>query len=68
MHATDDPVGLEHEIATGRRRDHRGVVGEPEGAGMLGERREIACDQPLLAGLRRAVLAHRDRTPKSSVK
>jgi hypothetical protein len=35
---------------------------------MFGERRKIARDQPLFAGLRRAICAHRDRPPKSSIK
>jgi len=51
MHATDNAVGLEYEVAAGRRLDHRGIVAEPEGAGMFRERREVAPDQPLLAGL-----------------
>jgi len=68
MHAADDPIGLEHEIATRGRRDRRGVVAKPQGAGMFGERGEIARDQALLAGLRCALLAHRDRPSKSSLK
>jgi hypothetical protein len=34
---------------------------------MFGERHEIARDQPLLAGLRRAVCAHRNWPLKSSI-
>ena len=50
MHAADDAVGLEHEIATRGRRDHGRVVGEPERAGVLGQRPEIARNQALLPG------------------
>ncbi len=56
MHAADDAVGGEHEIAARGRRDRGGVVGEPEGAGMLGDRREIARDQTILAETRFASL------------
>jgi hypothetical protein len=35
---------------------------------MLGERREVARDQAILAGLRCAVVAHRHRLPEWSVK
>ena len=35
MHAADDAVGGEHEIAARRRRDRCGIVDQPEGAGML---------------------------------
>src|SRR5262249_3848454 len=57
MHAADDAVGLEYEVAAGRRLDHRGIVAEPERARMFRERREVARDQPLLAGF---LFAHRE--------
>ena len=50
MHAADDGVGLEHEIAAGRRLDEGGIVGQAERAGMDGERREVARDQSVLGG------------------
>ena len=50
MHAADDSVGLEHEIAAGRRLDEGGIVGQAERAGMDGDRREVARDQFVLGG------------------
>jgi len=64
LHAADDSIGLEYEIATRRRRDRGRIVGEPKGAGMFGKWLEIARDETLLAGLRCAVSAHRDPPPK----
>ena len=52
MHPGDDAVGLEHEVATGRRRDCRGIIEQTEGSGMGGERFEVARDEPVLARLR----------------
>ncbi len=68
MHAADDGVGLEHQIASRRRRDRRGVVNEPERARMFGERLEIARDQAILAQFDCVLLAHGARPPKQSVK
>ena len=50
MHAANDAVGLEHDVASARRRDRGGVVDKTEGAGMLRQRLEIARDQAVLAG------------------
>ena len=50
MHAADDAVGLEHEIAPRRRRNRGGIVGETERTGMGGDRPEIGRDQAVLAG------------------
>ena len=44
------PSDGEHEIAARGRLDRRGIVKQTEGAGMLGERAEIALDQAILAG------------------
>ena len=35
MHAADQGIGGEHQLAAGRRRDQRRVVGQAEGAGMV---------------------------------
>ena len=51
MHAADDAVGLEHEIAPRRRRNGGGIVGEAERTGMGGDRPEIRRDQAVLARL-----------------
>ena len=59
MHAADDAVGLEHEIAARRRRDRGGIIGEPVSAGMFGERLEIARDQAIFAGFRCVLFVHR---------
>ena len=48
MHAGDDAVGRQHEIASGRRRHDGGVIDQAERAGMLGQRPEIARDQAIL--------------------
>ena len=48
MHAGDDAVGGEDEIASGRRRHDRGVVDKTEGARRRSERAEIARDQAVL--------------------
>ena len=50
-HPGDNAVGLEHEVATGRRRDYRGIIEQTERSGMGGERFEVARDKPVLAGL-----------------
>ena len=42
MHAGDDAVGREHEIAARRRRDHGGIVDQAERARMRRERAKIA--------------------------
>src|SRR5438876_1221659 len=68
MHAGHDAIGLEHEVAASRRRDCSRVVGKAERAGMLCERREIARDEALLAGLRRVASIHRHPAPKQSIK
>ena len=47
MHAADDGVGLEHQIAARRRRDEGGIVGQAERARMGRERLEIARDQTI---------------------
>ena len=52
MHPGDNAVGLEHEVAIGRRRECRGIIEQTEGSGMGGERFEVARDEPVLAGLR----------------
>ena len=49
MHAADDRVGLEHEVATGRRLDESGVVGKTKRARMRRQRLKEARDQPVLA-------------------
>ena len=51
VHAGNDAVGGEHEIASFRHAQDRGVVGEAEGAGMGGERPEMLRDQALLGRL-----------------
>ena len=48
MHAGDDAVGGQHQIAAGRRRHDGGVVAKTERARRRGERTEIARDQALL--------------------
>ena len=48
MYATDDRVGLEHEIASRRRREKCGVVGQPKRAGMGRERLKETRDQAIL--------------------
>ncbi len=48
MHAGNDAVGGQNQIAAGRRRDCRRVIAEPEGAGMRRQRTEVARDQALL--------------------
>ena len=48
MHAADDGIGLEHEIAAGRRRQDRGVIRKTERARMRRKRTKIARDQPIL--------------------
>ena len=45
MHAADDGVGLEHQIAARRRREKGGIVGQAERAGMGRERLEETRDQ-----------------------
>src|ERR1700754_2653891 len=49
MHAFDDGVGGDDEVAGGRFQD-RGIVGQIEGAGIGGERTEIARDQGVFTG------------------
>ncbi len=49
MHPADDAVGGQHEIASRRRRDDGGVIGETQGAGMGRDRPEIRRDQAVLA-------------------
>jgi hypothetical protein len=48
MHANNNAVGGQHDVASGRRRNDGGVVDQAEGAGMLGQRPEIARDQAIL--------------------
>ena len=48
MHAGNDAVGRQHEIAARRRRHDGGVVDQTESAGMRRERPKIARDQALL--------------------
>ena len=48
MDAGDDAVGLEHEIASGRRGQDCRVIAEAESAGMRRQRTEIARDQAFL--------------------
>ena len=48
MHAADNGVGLEHQVAARGRRDEGGIVGEAERARMGGERLEEARDQTIL--------------------
>ena len=48
MHAADDGVGREHQIAARRRRDEGGVVGQTQRARMRRQRREVARDQTIL--------------------
>ena len=45
MHAADDGVGLEHQVAARRRLDEGGIVGKAERARMGRDRLEIARDQ-----------------------
>ena len=48
MHAGDDAVGRQHEVAAGRRREDCRVVAEAKSARMRRQRPEIAGDQALL--------------------
>ena len=50
MHAADDGIGLEHDIAAGWRHQDRGVIGKAERARMRCERTKITRDQPILRG------------------
>ena len=50
MHAGNDAVGGQHDVASRRRRNDGGVIDQAESAGMLGERAEIARDQAILGG------------------
>jgi hypothetical protein len=58
MHAAHEPVGRQHQIATERRRQDRGIVGKPKRAGMGRERRKEARDHPVLGGHTFCVGAH----------
>ena len=48
MHARDDPIGREHEIAPGGRRNGRSIVGEIERPRMGDDRPEIGGDEAVL--------------------
>ena len=50
MHADNDAVGREHDVASRRRRNDGGVIDQAKRAGMLGQRPEIARDQAVLGG------------------
>ena len=52
VHAGNDAVGREHQIASRRRRDRGRVVGEAERARMGRERPEIARDQAIFGRFR----------------
>src|SRR5690242_4051874 len=58
MHAADEPVGGQHEIAVRRRRESGRIVGKAKRAGMCRERREEARDQPVLGRASVFVGAH----------
>ncbi len=48
MHAADDGIRFENQIATRRRREKCGIVRQPQRAGMRGERLEETRDQAIL--------------------
>ena len=50
MHADNDAVGGQHDVASRRRRNDGGVIDQAERAGMLGQRPEIARDQAVFGG------------------
>ncbi len=50
MHAADNGVGLEHQIAAGRRLDEGSVVAKTKRAGMRRDRREEFRDQAIFGG------------------
>ena len=52
MHAGNDAVGCQDQIASGRRREHGRVIDQTQRAGMGRERTQIACDQTFLGGFR----------------
>jgi len=61
VHAGDDAVGGQHDVAAGRRRNDGGVIAQAERAGMLGQRPEIARDQAVFGGFWR--VCHRATQP-----
>ena len=52
MYAGNDAVGCQDQIASGRRRQHGGVIDQTQRARMGRERTQIACDQAFLGGFR----------------
>ena len=52
MHAGNDAVGFQHEIAARRRRQLGGVINKTQGAGMGRDRAQIARDQAFLGRFR----------------
>jgi len=50
MHAADEPVGLEHQVAAGGRLERGGIVEKSQGCRMLRQSAEVAHDQVFLAG------------------
>jgi hypothetical protein len=64
MHAGDDAVGGQHQIAPRRRRQDRGVIGKTERAGRSCERTEIFCDQVVFS--RALIGARHDYWPANS--
>ena len=59
MHAANDAVCLEHNVAAGRRLEDGGIVQEREGSGMRRQRPEIARDQVILARSGLLLIRHR---------
>ena len=51
MHAANDAIGLEHDVAARRWSNDCGVIHERKGAGVLCKRSEIFCDEAVLTGL-----------------
>ena len=62
MHAGGDHVGGDDQIVAGPLPVERGIVGQTEGAGLGGERAEVALDQREFAG---AFGCHRHHAPNS---
>ena len=52
MHANNDAVGGQHDVAARRRRNDGSVIDQAKSAGMLGQRPEIARDQAVLGRFR----------------
>jgi hypothetical protein len=50
MHAADEPIRLEHQIAAGGRLQRSGVIEKSQGRRMLRQRTEVARDQTFLPG------------------